>query len=746
MHKTSGFLFAILLLQPASARGQETLPSVYDIGTAQYAQGDYESASRSFKSAISIDKSPHEAHYWLGMSLYQMSDYPAARKEFIGLGGLGSSESRVLRALGAVYLKERNRAFEALDVLHRATQIDSLDAEAHYLTGLAYLTLMSRGPVAEHPYVDKARNAFSRALELSPKHSDASYRLGKLFEGESIQNRYIPNKTDSFYTMSLPFEGKALNVMSAMAAFDRQLKSNPEHVQARHALATLNSRLGNHVTAINSLESLARNEPDNVDRLLDLGIAYWRAKEWVMAEETFERVIPILPEKEQDIYNDFGTFVNGKSAAKYDEANEDDQAAQWRDFFALRDPVPVTEVNERLIEHYGRVAYARQSFASKGVFPWDRRGDIVVRYGLPDHVEFGSGVTENTETGSTPLSIRNWGESWIYIHVPMTLYFENRQFSRRYDFLPIFAGDGINYDHSYFLARKSIEKTPSLHIPRELGVPLEIHVDPVAFRNANGKPVLELAYGVSREETGIIEAGMADRALDLGVVLYGPDWDRVVVDSTWSPLFVAGSDRSTISAVAVQQLHAQPGAYWMAAQAHDRQYGMFGVVRDSAVVPDYSHDGVKMSGIRLATEIDREVEDRAIDVRLPDRLAPNPTRLFYRATPLHFYFELYDLLLDEDGLARFQVQVSLHPIEESKTNRNIIWRMLSRTEAIIRRARQEQVVTFMFEERGESSMASWVSAIDTSDLALGAYRLEVVVKDLTSGGTVSQDQRFQVAK
>ncbi|MBT5872058.1 MAG: tetratricopeptide repeat protein [Candidatus Latescibacteria bacterium] len=746
MHKTSCFLFALLLLQPPASPAQESASSLYDMGTRQYAEGDYESALSSFKSAIRVDKSLQDAHYWLGMSLYQMSDYPAARKEFIDLGGLRSAESRVLRALGAVYLKERNRAFEALDVLHRATQISPLDAEAHYLTGLAYLTLMSRGPVAEHPYVDKARNAFNRALELSPRHFDASYRLGKLYEGESIQNRYIPNKTDSFYTMSLPFEGKALNVMSAMAAFDRQLKSNPAHVEARHALATLNSRLGNHATAIRSLEGLARAEPDNVVRLLDLGIAYWRAKEWVLAEEIFERVVPKLPENEQEIYRDFGTFVNRKSAAEYDKANESDQAVQWRDFFALRDPVPVTEVNERLIEHYGRVAYARQSFTSKGVFPWDRRGDIVVRYGLPDHVEFGSGITENMETGSTPLSMRNWGESWVYVHVPMTLYFENRQFSRRYDFPPIFAGDGINYDHPYFVARQTIERTPSLHIPRELGAPLEIHVDPVAFRDANGDAVLELAYGVSREETGITEAGMVDRALDLGAVLYGPEWDRTVVDSTWSPLFVAGNDRGTISAIAVQELRADPGAYWMAAQAHDRQYGLYGVLRDSVVVPDFSRAGVKMSGIRLAIEMAREVEDRAIDMKLPDRLAPNPTRLFYRATPLHFYFELYDLSLGEDSLARFQVQVSLHPSEESMTSRNIIWRMLSRAETIFRRARQKQVVTFMFEERSESPMTSWVSAIDTSDLTLGNYRLEVFVTDLTSGATVSQGQMFRVAK
>ena len=53
-------------------------------------------------------------------------------------------------------------------------------------------------------------------------------------------------------------------------------------------------------------------------------------------------------------------------------------------FWASRDPNLTTAANERRLEHYRRVWYARQNF---GVHeePWDRRGEVYVRFGEPQH-------------------------------------------------------------------------------------------------------------------------------------------------------------------------------------------------------------------------------------------------------------------------------------------------------------------------------------------------------------------------
>ena len=46
---------------------------------------------------------------------------------------------------------------------------------------------------------------------------------------------------------------------------------------------------------------------------------------------------------------------------------------------------PVTEANERLLEHYRRVAFALENFGTYAS-PWDDRGNAYIRYGDPDHV------------------------------------------------------------------------------------------------------------------------------------------------------------------------------------------------------------------------------------------------------------------------------------------------------------------------------------------------------------------------
>jgi GWxTD domain-containing protein len=53
-------------------------------------------------------------------------------------------------------------------------------------------------------------------------------------------------------------------------------------------------------------------------------------------------------------------------------------------FWSSRDPDLMTNVNERQLEHYRRVWYAMTDFSGK-TKPWDRRGEVYVRYGPPEY-------------------------------------------------------------------------------------------------------------------------------------------------------------------------------------------------------------------------------------------------------------------------------------------------------------------------------------------------------------------------
>ncbi len=67
-------------------------------------------------------------------------------------------------------------------------------------------------------------------------------------------------------------------------------------------------------------------------------------------------------------------------------AGDQKLSSEIKAFWAQRDPVPTSEVNERLIEHWERIALGRKLFAEakNTVYSTDDRGLVFVKYGSPD--------------------------------------------------------------------------------------------------------------------------------------------------------------------------------------------------------------------------------------------------------------------------------------------------------------------------------------------------------------------------
>ena len=60
-----------------------------------------------------------------------------------------------------------------------------------------------------------------------------------------------------------------------------------------------------------------------------------------------------------------------------------DPSRALTDWWAAQDPLPGSELNERLVEHLERSAVATESYAGRGPTGWDGRGDLYVRLGPP---------------------------------------------------------------------------------------------------------------------------------------------------------------------------------------------------------------------------------------------------------------------------------------------------------------------------------------------------------------------------
>src|SRR5712664_2622702 len=72
-------------------------------------------------------------------------------------------------------------------------------------------------------------------------------------------------------------------------------------------------------------------------------------------------------------------------------SNDEERDSFIEQFWLRRDPTPDTVENELKEEHYRRIAYANERFAS-GIPGWKTdRGQIYIKYGPPDERDFHAG-------------------------------------------------------------------------------------------------------------------------------------------------------------------------------------------------------------------------------------------------------------------------------------------------------------------------------------------------------------------
>jgi len=105
--------------------------------------------------------------------------------------------------------------------------------------------------------------------------------------------------------------------------------------------------------------------------------------------DEIKRINPLLSSTERDEWNDLVHENNHEIFNK------------MRRFWIEKDPTLSSPVNERLIEHWQRIAYARRHFtrAKNSPYGTDDRGTIYVKYGKPNRVTrgtLGSDVSELT--------------------------------------------------------------------------------------------------------------------------------------------------------------------------------------------------------------------------------------------------------------------------------------------------------------------------------------------------------------
>ena len=403
-------------------------------------RADPEAIARLFRAPVDRDKTRPISYFYrpnaaIGEAIVISYFYPGRLVELIRHTenyrvqdrSIGQTQIDSLLIIGKTLLSQNDTL--AVPVLTVLTRVAPEMELGHCLLGYAYLEVED---------YDRARNAFERAIDLNHRLSEAYNGLGLVFQNRPkgmynairyfrralqwppneqlsqlynihrdarfnmAQARYklkeYDTKRDLNHVIALDptyaptykllgkwWEEQEEDYEQAAMAYARYITLAPEDPEGRELLSRAYLRSKNFNRIVQLLEDHIREHPEEITSLPILAQACLELKRPNWAQTYFSRYVAHLDPQHRALYEDIQFLASVEELEEYNSLDTDAARSSFlRQFWALKDPNLITAINERKLEHYRRVWYALTNF-SEGKKPFDRRGEVYIRFGEPDY-------------------------------------------------------------------------------------------------------------------------------------------------------------------------------------------------------------------------------------------------------------------------------------------------------------------------------------------------------------------------
>jgi GWxTD domain-containing protein len=447
--------------------------------------------------------------------------------------------------------------------------------------------------------------------------------------------------------------------------------------------------------------------------------------------------------------------------------------AKWVDRFWLElDPTPATETNERRLEYEQRIEAARRLFPSQKAPGWDDRGEMVIRYGLPE--------SRSLEQGDvTPNSVSPPRESWTYRFPPMTVTFEDvnvlGEFScvieptiswfpnswvknvpddigytppwTDYVFIPDpesgimlediapaewFAYHPDNYPLTVDEVRKAIEKAPAIYSCDRTHRRLPLYFDIASFKGGDRSLRTEVNFEVPAKSLTFISKGDG-RAAEVELSILVRDFDMREIArgrDVIRPAFAGDSLAKDLLLPGQVVLSLRPGYYHIGIEAYDKNSNRRAACRTTAEIAPLRRSPA-ISDIEFASSIKEALVDNNF-MKGNLRVVPHASRTYRIPAPVVFYFEIYGLDTDDKGIAFYRVEYRIDPLEKRRWG------------PVLQDAPTN--ISSTFETSGYGSTQPQRLSIATENLWKGNFKLVVTVTDRRTLKTCTREKDFSLLK
>ncbi len=673
-----------------------------------------------------------------GQAELAAGDAWSAREQFERAVREGYPPGPGYRALAEAYLNLDNRLFYAREAIERALEADPDDVASWYL--LADVNLRLDGGDAD----GRAREAFHQVFRIDPLYKDGLERWGRLYLDPADQKAVadiLAEELDRDYEPEIAL--LRIDVLFDGGFFEdarREIERFRSQVKEERYLARLSYYAG-------VVRAALGEERDGAAYYFN-GIAFAHTAEDL--EPYYSDLQPLLSEAER---------------AEWDASDVGDRREMLLGWWNARDPLPLSDVNERWVEQQRRIRIARETFRWKKPItkeklvelggtnvglpsiairldnrPLDDRGAFYLRHGepedssdpRPDECGFWHYDRDELPAGGFAINFSDgsdgagqfFGNDCTFSTLPTT--------ARGLQHFAPGAGGLAPWDAPRVENRTRAQAALGLSTDSyayDLERPIDVAADPATFSYFRRETDLALYFAVPLPEIEVRDDRSRYRK---GLVLYDAGWNEI---TRWSEEMDAVLTRvpeedgeATWYLVDLFHVRILPGTYHYALQVDDLQGEGVGVRKGVLRVPRYSSTGLEMSDLVLSAGIAASGRVNRFE-RYGQTILPLPPRRFLRNQALYLYFETYNLQRDDAGQMAFAVD---YTIRSERLDRSAIEKFFGGLRGLVGIEEEPGVVTLSFERSvphpGRGVWPEYLS-FDTSALAPGLYTLEVEITD-----------------
>ncbi len=657
-------------------------------------------------------------------------------------------------------LLEREQLDDAEQAFQRALQLDSLSVAA--LTGLGRVHF-HREPskiipfekfkeLIKQDHKSRAIKSFKQALAINPEYLPAQYFLGRTYLARGDPN----------------------SLQEASDIFARLAAQPPFYRDVIYQLGYCYQKLGKLSLARQTFHRIRPRSPDYGRARIRLAEVFYGLGDYRSATESFFEGIDQLedPALLDELFDELKVILSPFELNQFEAAGYDQKKVLMKKFWKQHDPDPSTPENERLMEHFRRVMFARDNFHFTAPPYYDDRGKIYIKYGPPDD-------RYNSPVGSLPAKDN---ESWSYESIEKGLVFDfvsESGYYRLVDDLSEAALPGFDFNSRLAVASQlyqqrghlspaysnltvgfSWDRINQLRNNRAAAVkkhPGEIYIHDfhaenfpfvtrwAQFRGDSAKTRVELYTGFPMQGLKFDKSGSG--------YSYFVNFFIEVLDTNFNPAHQQ-SERYSIkvedlSSVAARHFLLQnnvqlpPGPYHLAAVISNPDHSAKGVQKNSLYVKNFGGAKLAMSDIQLSLNI-VESANRANQSIIKNNLSilPYPFTRVMRSRPIHVYFEIYNLTVDERHRNDYEVSYILTTIQPERN----FWDRTMGSIGRIFYSRPGNRIATQVRREGDGNSAFEYISFDLRNLSRGLIELKIRVTDLHNQQFAENSIQFTLIK